>query len=92
MQFGRGYYRPPIVGRYYAPIYPYGYTGYYNPYWQYHSERYYDWQSLNYAKNRLRNDEDKYYADGYLTDKEQRRLDSDRYKVARDRNRLRDDW
>lgn len=90
VSFGRGYYRP-VVRRYYAPVYPYGYYGYY-PFNRVRSERYYDRQSLNYAKHRLNNDEDKYYADGYITPKEQQKLDSDYYKLNRDRRRLRNDW
>ncbi len=88
VSFGRGYYRPRIVQRYYAPVYPYGYYSY----GRVRSERHYDKQSLNYAKRRLNHDEDKYYADGYVTPKEQEKLDSDYYKLNRDRRRLRNDW
>ena len=89
IRFGSGYYRRPVVHRYYAPL-PYGYYG--GPYRRYHSDRYYDRQSLNYARHRLVKDEDKYYSDGYLTPKESKKLDSDYYKLNRDRRRLRNDW
>ena len=93
VSFGhRGFYRPPIVRRYYAPN-PFWYNGYYgSPYRNYRSERYYDKQSLRTAQNRLEKDEDKYYSDGYITSKEQKKLDSDHYKLDRDRRRLRNDW
>lgn len=88
INFGRGYYRPRVVQRYYVPVAPYGYYGYR----RYRSERHYDRQSLNYAKRRLNNDEEKSYADGYVTPKEEKKLDSDYYKLNRDRRRLRNDW
>lgn len=92
VNFGRGYYhRPVVVRRYYSPVIPYGYYGY-APHNRYRSEKYYDRQSLNYAKHRLRNDENKYYADGYITSKEDKKLDSDYYKLQRDRRRVRNDW
>ena len=92
IQFGRGCYRPPIVRRYYAPN-PFWYDGYYgDPYWNYHSERYYDKQALRTARRRLDKDENKYYSDGYITPKEEKKLDSDQYKLDRDRRRLHDDW
>ncbi len=93
VNFGRGYHRRPvIVQRYYAPVVPYDYYYGYHPYNRYRSENYYDHQSLNYAKHRLQKDEDKYYADGYITPKEEQKLDSDHYKLERDRQRLRNDW
>jgi hypothetical protein len=93
VQFGGGYYhRPRFVQRVFVPG-PFWYDGYYgDPYWRERSDRYYDRQSLRTAKHRLNKDEDKYYDDGYITPKEQRKLDSDRYKLDRDRNRLRNDW
>ena len=92
VNFGRGYYHRPVVVRpYYAPVVPYGYYGYY-PYNRYRSEKYYDRQSLNYAKHRLQNDENKSYSDGYITPKEERKLNSDYYKIQRDRRRLQNDW
>ena len=86
---GGGYYHRPVVRRYYAPV-PYSfYGGWYGPY---HSDRYYYRQSLHYAKRRLNRDEDRYYSDGNLTPKESNKLDSDYYKLNRDRRRLRNDW
>lgn len=88
VQFGRGYYhRPRFVERVYVPD-PFRSNGYYR---NRHSERYYDRESLQTAKRRLNKDEEKYTADGYITPKEQKKLDSDKYKLNRDRNRLRND-
>lgn len=93
VQFGRGYYRPRVVSRVFVPD-PFWYNGYYgDPYWRTRrSERYYDRESVGIARRRLNKDEDKYYADGYISPKEQKKLDSDHYKLSRDRRRLRDDW
>lgn len=95
VQFGHGYYHAPIVRRYYAPRYyepvvPV-YYGYQNPYWR-NSERYDDRQDLNSDRNHLRNDEYKYYSDGYINNHEERNLDKDYQRINRDRRRLNDDW
>ena len=95
VHFGGGYRRTPIVRRYYAPN-PFRYGGYYGfygtPYQSYRSERNYDRQSLQIARHRLNKDEEKYYSDDYLTPEEAKKLDSDYYKLNRDRRRLRNDW
>lgn len=90
--FGRGYYRPRVVERFYSPFRPVGYYGYGNPYRGFYSERREDRQALGYAERRLDNDEYKFYSDGYITPKEQQKLDSDYYKLNRDKSRLRNDW
>jgi len=92
VRFGVRIGRPRIVERVYVPgPFWYGYDG--NPYrYNPRAERYYDRQSLRTAKNRLNRDEEKFSADGYISPKEQKKLDSDQYKLNRDRRRLRNDW
>lgn len=93
VQFGRAYHRPSIVRHYYYPGNPFWYNGYYgSPYWNQYSERYYDRKSVRTARNRLQKDEYKFNSDGIITPKEQKKLDSDYYKLNRDRDRLRNDW
>lgn len=85
LHFGRGYYRPPIVRRYYGdPFRNYGY----NPC----AERYYDRESVGEAQERLQKDQYKFNSDGYLSSKELEKLAEDRRKLDNARDRVRRDW
>ncbi len=91
LHFGRGYYHPPIVRRYYGD--PFWNSGIYaNPYRYERSARYYDRESVENADAKLAKDRIKFNSDGYLSPKEQETLIDDRRKLDNARNRLRTDW
>ena len=83
----RGFHRPIIVRSHVFYGDPFwGWGGHRNdPYWNdpfYWEQRqkYYDRQSVRDAEKKLSKDKEKYNADGYLTPKEQEKLDMDREK------------
>ena len=92
VHLGRGhFYRPPVVRRYYGdPFRNYGFYG--NPYRTERVERYYDRESVATAEERLENDRIKFNSDGYISPKEQEKLNDDRRKLDNARDRLRVDW
>jgi hypothetical protein len=92
-----GFHRPIIVRSHAylgSPFWGWGWG--YNPYWNdpYYWEqrqRYYDQQSVNDAGKKLRKDQRKYNADGYLTPKEQEKLAKDQEKYDKALNKLQRD-
>ena len=89
-----GFHRPIIVRSHAflgSPVWGWGwgYDPYWNdPYYWEQRQRYYDQQSVNDAGKKLRKDQQKYNADGYLTPKEQEKLAKDQEKYDKAVNRL----
>jgi len=89
VRIGHPIYRPFFGPRYYVP--PITYYGYYDgPYW-WHSQKYEDKKALEKAEDHLEKDKLKYNAKGYVTAKEQAKLDKDQYEVDRAQRRVDDD-
>jgi len=86
----------------YRPVYsrPYlgwGFNRYYDPFWadmyktpyeRYMEERWYAQNDLSHHQKELAKDREKYARDGYITDKERRKLQKESEKLAEARARL----
>lgn len=77
----RRYYDPFWRGTLWDPYYPYYYDPYfYDPYLRAQRDKYYHEKAVRDAKRKLAKHREKFSADGYLTEKEQKKLAKDQKK------------
>lgn len=93
--------RPVVVRRYVSPFWGYrnywgsryGYSSFYDPYWnspylRYQDQKFSLQRELAGNQRELAKHQTKYRADGYISDKERRELEDDVRDVQRSRQRL----